>query len=102
MNEVEPVGWLSNPHRTKLHSTNPIERLNGEIKRRIEVIGTFSNEAAIKRLVGPSCSNKTTNARSSEHGAGRRIACRGKLTSPALAGDRGGHQQATPRYGIRS
>jgi transposase-like protein len=39
-------------HRTKLHSTNPIERLNGEIKRRTEVVGIFPNEAAISRPIG--------------------------------------------------
>ncbi len=32
-------------------STNPIERLTGEIKRRTEVVGIFRNDAAIARLV---------------------------------------------------
>jgi transposase-like protein len=51
-------------HRTKLHSTNPIERLNGEIKRRTDVVGAphplgpmagllrVPNEASIIRLIG--------------------------------------------------
>ncbi len=39
-------------HWRQIHSTNPLERLNKEIKRRTNVIGIFPNEAAIRRLVG--------------------------------------------------
>src|SRR3984885_1541644 len=41
-----------NQHRTKLHSTNPLERLNKEVKRRADVVGIFPNEASITRLIG--------------------------------------------------
>src|SRR5437660_11092262 len=39
-------------HRTKLHSTNPLERLDKEVKRRADVVGIFPNEASITRLIG--------------------------------------------------
>jgi putative transposase len=52
--EHDVLAYMAFPaqHRAKLHSTNPLERLNKEVKRRADVVGIFPNEASITRLIG--------------------------------------------------
>jgi transposase-like protein len=52
--ETDMLAFMSFPkdRRPKIHWTNPLERLNGEIKRRTEVVGIFPDDDAITRLVG--------------------------------------------------
>jgi putative transposase len=52
--EHDVLAYMGFPaqHRAKLHSTNTVERLNKEVKRRADVVGIFPGESAILRLIG--------------------------------------------------
>ena len=52
--EADVLAYFGFPkaHRVKIHSTNTLERLNKEVKRRADVVGIFPNEESITRLLG--------------------------------------------------
>jgi transposase-like protein len=72
--EHDVLAYMTFPeqHRVKLHSTNPLERLNKEVKRRADVVGMLASppfgsptRTASSASSAPSCSSKTTNTSSS-------------------------------------
>lgn len=52
--EADVLAYFGFPkaYRVKIHSTNTLERLNKEVKRRADVVGIFPNEKSIMRLLG--------------------------------------------------
>ena len=52
--EHDVLAYMGFPeqHRAKLHSTNRLERINKEVKRRADVVGIFPSEQSILRLIG--------------------------------------------------
>ena len=65
--EADVLAYMTFPpaHRVKLHSTNPTERLNGEIKRRTEIVGISPTTPPSSGSSAPSCLSRTTNGSSS-------------------------------------
>ena len=115
--ETDVLAYMTFPkeHRAKLHCTNPIERLNGEIKRRTEVVGIFPNDEAIIRLVGAILleQNDEWAVQRARYMTLETVATLSddpfvslpavaSLIIPAQAGKRGGQASATPRNGTRS
>jgi putative transposase len=74
------------PHWPRIWSTNPLERVNKETKRRARVVGTFPNEAAVIRLVGAILADMHDEWQSGE----RRYLSEGSMAQPKPTSDTGG------------
>jgi transposase-like protein len=85
--ETDVLAYMTFPtqHRAKLQSTNPLGRLNGEIKRRTEIVAIFPNEAAITKLVGAILLEQNDGWPSSAPATSRWKASRRSATIPSSA-----------------
>lgn len=116
--ENDVLAYMNFPaaHRSKLHSTNPSERVNGEIKSCTEVVGSFPNDEAIIRVAGAILleqNNEWAVQRAALHDPGnhgaierrshRHPARSGRVTQPAKpAGERERPRAHTPCQWTRS
>jgi transposase-like protein len=91
--EDDVLAYLAFPraHRRQLWSTNPLERLNKEVKRRTDVVGIFPNPAATVRLVGALLSEQHD-----EWQTGRRYLSGESLVPVLGAGPAPGEAAGTP------
>lgn len=86
--EEDVLAYLAFPadHWRQIWSTNPLERLNKEVKRRSDVVGIFPNDAAVIRLVARSAGDGILSEQHDEWQVGRRyfsVESLAKLWPPA-------------------